>query len=76
MFRFDWMILVKGIFYIDFNVINLNLDKDYCFRVRVENDMGISDLILVVVVKKWVGEIIFNFFFGDKICRSVKFFLV
>lgn len=63
MFRFDWMILVKGIFYIDFNVINLNLDKDYCFRVRVENDMGISDLILVVVVKKWVGEIIFNFFF-------------
>lgn len=63
MFRFDWMILVKGIFYIDFNVINLNLDKDYCFRVRVENDMGISDLILVVMVKKWVGEIIFNFFF-------------
>lgn len=64
MFRFDWMILVKGIFYIDFNVINLNLDKDYCFRVRVENDMGISDLILVVVVKKRVGEIIFkiNFF--------------
>lgn len=60
MFRFDWMILVKGIFYIDFNVINLNLDKDYCFRVRVENDMGISDLILVVVVKKWVGE---RFFF-------------
>lgn len=60
MFRFDWMILVKGIFYIDFNVINLNLDKDYCFRVRVENDMGISDLILVVVVKKRVGE---RFFF-------------
>lgn len=58
--RSDWMTLAKGIPHTDFNVTNLNPDKDYCFRVRAENDMGISDPTPVVVVKKRAGETIFK----------------
>lgn len=67
--RSDWMTLAKGIPHTDFNVTNLNPDKDYCFRVRAENDMGISDPTPVVVVKKRAGETIFKII----ICFVTKF---
>ncbi|XP_062595919.1 titin-like isoform X3 [Saccostrea cucullata] len=50
--RSDWMTLAKGIPHTDFHVTHLNPDKDYRFRVRAENDMGISDPTPEVCVRK------------------------
>nr|XP_022325334.1 titin-like isoform X5 [Crassostrea virginica] len=50
--RSEWLTLAKGIPHTDFHVTNLNPDKDYRFRVRAENDMGISDPTPEVPVKK------------------------
>ena len=56
--RSEWMTLAKGIPHTDFHVTNLNPDKDYRFRVRAENDMGISDPTPEVPVKKRAGKTI------------------
>lgn len=54
--RSEWMTLAKGIPHTDFHVTNLNPDKDYRFRVRAENDMGISDPTPEVPVKRRAGK--------------------
>ncbi|KAJ8321036.1 hypothetical protein KUTeg_002623 [Tegillarca granosa] len=50
--RSDWMTLARGIPHTDFNVMSLDPEKEYKFRVRAENSFGIGDPTPVVSVPR------------------------
>ncbi|KAK3083319.1 hypothetical protein FSP39_019350 [Pinctada imbricata] len=50
--RSDWTTLARGIPHTDFHVTNLHPDKEYNFRIRAENEMGIGEPTPSVTLKK------------------------
>ena len=51
----EWISVSRGIPHTDFKVTGLNPLKDYSFRVRAENDYGVSDPTKPVAVHKRAG---------------------
>lgn len=51
----EWMTLARGIPHTDFHLTTLNPDKQYTFRVRAENDYGVSEPTQPVTLVKRAG---------------------
>ena len=51
----EWITVARGIPHTDFKVTGLHPLRDYSFRVRAENDYGVSDPTRPVAVQKRAG---------------------
>ena len=51
----NWVTVARGVPHTDFKVTGLNPKNDYCFRIRAENDYGVSDPTRPVTIGKRCG---------------------
>ena len=51
----NWVTVARGVPHTDFKVTGLNPKNDYCFRIRAENDYGVSDPTRPVTIGRRAG---------------------
>jgi hypothetical protein len=52
----NWVAISRGIPHTDFKVTGLNPKKDYSFRIRAENEYGLSDPTHPMTIRKRSGK--------------------